>query len=273
MTRTKSAAPHPVLKKMRYVNEAQIADWTKRFSGKTPETAQPRHKPKRTIPPKRTAKKRIMPPIQPGTKTKLETDSLVLVKKTLATFQVCRKDNPEVFERMAFVVKACSNDPQRKALMVLHVEQIRDGSWLVASDGKRLHAAFTAAKIRSGDYKPALTKDAVSLGEPATGIAFPDWRRAIPGGAAQRGVIDLTDSGWGKDCSQTEKLSMAFNAFVKQTGELINLRYLEDLAKRKWSIHCQREKNQAIMLKAEGVKEDMFAVIIPLEEETAANAA
>jgi hypothetical protein len=273
MTRTKSAAPHPVLKKMRYVNEAQIADWTKRFSGKTPEAAQPRHKPKRTIPPKRTAKKRIMSPIQPGTKTKLETDSLVLVKKTLATFQVCRKDNPEVFERMAFVVKACSNDPRRKALTVLHVEQIRDGSWLVASDGKRLHAAFTATKIRSGDYRPVLTKDAVSLGEPATGIAFPDWRGVIPHSAAQRGVIDLTDSGWGKDCSQTEKLSVAFNAFVRQTGELINLRYLEDLAKRKWSIHYQREKNQAIMLKAEGVKEDMFAVIIPLEKETAANAA
>jgi hypothetical protein len=273
MALTKLTAPRPALEKMRYTETAQIADWTKRFSGKKPEATRPPLKPKRTIPPKRTAKKRIMPPTQPGIEAKPETDSLVLSKKTPATFQVRRKDNPEVFERMAFVVKACSNDPRRKDLLVLHVEQIREGSWLVASDGKRLHATFVAVNIRSGDYRPALVKDTVSLGEPKTGIVFPDWRRVIPGNVARRGVIDLADSGWGKDCSRTEKLSVAFNAFVRQTGELINLRYLEDLAKKQWSIHCQREKNRAILLKAEGAQEEMFAVVMPLDGETAAKAA
>jgi hypothetical protein len=86
-------------------------------------------------------------------------------------------------------------------------------------------------------------------------------------------MIDLADSGWGKDRSQTEKLSVAFNAFMRQTGELVNLRYLEDLAKKQWSLHCQREKNRAVMLKAEGVKLDMFAVIMPLATESAAKAA
>lgn len=272
MTLTKLTAPRPALEKMRYAETAQIADWTKRFSGKKPETARPPRKPKRTIPPKRTAKKRIMPPTQPGIEAKPETNSPALIGKTPAPFQIRRKDNPEVFERMAFVVRACSNDPRRKDLLVLHVEHIRGGSWLVASDGKRLHAAFVAVNIRSGDYRPALAKDAVSLGEPETGIVFPNWRRVVPGNVVERGVIDLADSGWGKDCGRTEKLSVAFNAFVRQTGELINLRYLEDLAKRKWSVHCQREKSKAIMLKAEGAQEEMFAVIMPLDEETAANA-
>jgi hypothetical protein len=273
MALTKPTARHQALEKMRYIDTTRLADWTKRFSGKTPETAQPRQKPKRKIPPKKMAKKRIAPLTQPGTETKSETTPLVLAKKTPATFHIRRQDNPELFERMAFVIKACSKDPRRKFLLVLHVEQIRNGSWLVASDGKRLHAAFAAVKIRSGDYKPALTKDAVVLREPTTGIAFPDWRRVIPNDVAQRGVIDLADSGWGKNCGQTEKLSAAFNAFVRQTGEVINLRYLEDLAKRKWSIHCQREKSQAIMLKAEGAQEDMFAVIMPLPQTSVASQA
>jgi hypothetical protein len=29
---------------------------------------------------------------------------------------------------------------------------------------------------RSGDYKPVVTKEAISLGEPVTGIMFPAWR-------------------------------------------------------------------------------------------------
>jgi hypothetical protein len=86
-------------------------------------------------------------------------------------------------------------------------------------------------------------------------------------------VIDLADSGWGKNRSQTEKLSAAFNAFMRQTGELVNLRYLEDLAKKKWSLHCRHERNRAVMLKAEDVKLDMFAVIMPLANEASAKAA
>jgi hypothetical protein len=70
----------------------------------------------------------------------------------------------------------------------------------------------------------------------------------------------------GKDREQTERLSFAFNSFVKQTGELINLRYLEDLTKTTWSVHCQGEKHRAIVLKQEGAKSDTFAVIMPLQE-------
>lgn len=284
MVRNAPVAPHPVIEKMRYIVPAQITDWAKRFSGKPVETAKPAEKPKRkavvrktTV--KKTAVKKPLPAIVPRPAAKVEVGpkteakALVFIKKEPITFQVRRLENPSDFERMAFVTKACSNDPKHKPLMVLHVEQIRDGSWLIATDGKRLHAALIPAKIRSGDYKPMITKDAISLGEPVTGIMFPNWRRVIPGTTVQRGMIDLADSSWGKDWKGTEQLSIAFNTFVMQTGEIVNLRYLEDLAKKKWSIHCQREKNRAIMLKAEEVKYDMFAVIMPLAEENVAKAA
>lgn len=288
MIRTSPAAPQPVLGKMRYTIPAQIADWTKRFSGKQPEAATLAQKPKRKVPVKKTTAQKAAvkaeakpfpkpkpakPEIRPEHANQFpEKPALVFFKKEPVTFQVRRLEHPADYERMAFVIKACSNDPGHKALMVLHIEQIRDGSWLVATDGKRLHAALIPAKIRSGDYKPVVTKEAVSLGEPVTGIMFPNWRRVLPAATIQRGTIDLADSGWGKDRSQTEKLSVAFNAFLRQTGELINLRYLEDLAKKKWEVHCQREKNSAVLLKAENVKLDMLAVIMPLATEAEAGA-
>jgi hypothetical protein len=272
MIRTSTTAPQPVAGKMRYTIPAQIADWTRRFSGTQPVTEAPLPKPNRKVAAKKTVTKKSLPvsALKPMAEPKQEAKSLVFIKKEPVTFQIRRPEHPADFERMAFVVKACSTDPQRKALMVLHVEQIREGSWLVATDGSRLHAALIPAKIRSGDYKPVVTKEAISLGEPVTGIMFPAWRRVIPGDTVKKGVIDLADSGWGKDRNQTEKLSMAFNAFMRQTGELINLRYLEDLAKKKWALHCQRERNRAVMLKAEDVKLDMFAVIMPLATETEA---
>ena len=286
MLRTVSAVPRTVLDKMRYTVPERVADWTKRFSGKLPEAALPR-KPARKVPAKKTAAKKAAPAAlsKPRLKTAKPATmpepagripakpAPVFIKKEPVTFQLRRLERPADFERAAFVIKACATDPRHKALTVLHVEQTREGSWLVASDGKRLHAALIPAKIKSGDYKPVATKETISLGEPVTGIMFPNWRRVIPSAAIRRGTIDLAEAGWGKDRKQTEKLSVAFNDFVRQTGALVNLRYLEDLAKKRWSVHCQRERNKAIMLKAEGETPDMVAVIMPLAGEAEAKAA
>ncbi|MDR2741240.1 MAG: hypothetical protein LBB98_03695, partial [Treponema sp.] len=189
-----SAAPPRVGDKMRYAIPAAIADWKRLFSGETPKPAVPVGTPKRKPPAKKTA-----PKVESGPQRKSppEAAALVFIKKEPVTFQVRRQEHPEDFERMVFVVKACAKNGGDRALSVLHVEQIREGSWLAASDGKRLHAAFTQRKIRSGDYKPVITRDTVSLGEPVTGIMFPNWRRVIPGDTVKRGTIDLADSGWG----------------------------------------------------------------------------
>jgi hypothetical protein len=100
------------------------------------------------------------------------------------------------------------------------------------------------------------------------GIKFPIWTKAIPEKVEKRGVINLADTGLGKDRKENEKLSLVFNSFVKQTGEPVNLRYLEDLTKRVWVFYCQNEKRRAIMLKENGKPDDKnpLAVILPIPQ-------
>jgi hypothetical protein len=205
--------------------------------------------------------------------TKPEMKPLVFVRKEPVAFQIRREEHPEDFERTAFVIRACSQDPRRTHLTVLHVEQTRTGSRLVATDGMRLHVAEIAVKIPGGDYKPLLTKDTASLGGPVTGIMFPNWKRVIPENTRKRCVINLEDSGRGKKRNQTEGLFQAFTDFLRQTGELVNLRFLEDLTKKKWSVYCQGEREKAVLLKEEGSRPDIFAVIMPLPHAAAGSKA
>jgi hypothetical protein len=198
--------------------------------------------------------------------------SLALVRKAPVTFQLSRLENPKDFELMGFVIKACLKTADNPYMAVLHVEQTRTGSRLVACDGKRLHAAEISKKIKSGNYKPHATKDAIALGEPIEGVKFPDWEKAIPEKPVKRGVIDLESSGLGKDRKETDKLSIAFNSFVKQTGKAINICYLEDLMKKEWIVYSQSDGKRVILLKpkegkvGESDSKSPLAVIIPIAE-------
>jgi hypothetical protein len=104
------------------------------------------------------------------------------------------------------------------------------------------------------------------------GIRFPHWNTAIPEKTEKRGVINLTETGLGKNRKETEKLSLAFNSFVKQTGEPVNLRYLEDLTKCEWVVFCQDGKRRAIVLRERHGGPDMpddkgpVAVIMPIPQ-------
>jgi len=201
-------------------------------------------------------------------KPKTAGTSIALIKKVPVTFQLSRLENPKDFERMAFVAKVCSKHGDSPIKTVMHIERTRTGSRLVATDGHRLHVAEISKKIKSGNYKPVVTKDLISLGDPMEGIKFPVWAKAIPEKAEKRGVINLADTGMGKDRKENEKLSLVFNSFVKQTGEPVNLRYLEDLTKRDWVIYCQNGKRRAIMLKENGKPDDKnpLAVILPIPQ-------
>jgi hypothetical protein len=194
------------------------------------------------------------------------------VEKEPATFQLSRLENPDDFERMLFVVKACARNGGFPFKNVIHIERTRTGSRLVATDGLRLHVAEISKKVKSGEYKPHIAKDTISLGKPLEGIKFPAWAKAIPENTVKRGAINLANSGMGRDRKETEKLSIAFNSFVKQVGEPVNLRYLEDLTKREWAIYCQDGKRKAIVLKEKngsvespGTKGPL-AVILPIQQ-------
>jgi hypothetical protein len=201
-----------------------------------------------------------------------EDVSLRFFNTRTISFALHRMENRQDFERMAFVIKACANEAAQEFKTVLHVERMRTGSRLIACDGQRMHVAEISKKIKSGEYKVFASKETIALGEPLAGVKFPNWAKIIPDNARKRGVINLEDSGLGKNMEQTERMSIAFNTFVKQSGEPVNLRYLEDLTKKVWSIHCQSEKHRPILLKEEGTEKGVYAVIAPIRLEAAPSA-
>jgi hypothetical protein len=133
-----------------------------------------------------------------------------------------------------------------------------------------LHAAEISKKIKSGNYIPHATKDAITLSEPEREIEYPEWVKNIPERAEKRGVINLEKAGMGKDREETEKLSIAFNSIAKQTGETINLRYLDDLPKKGWAVYS-RDGDRRIVLRqqsktGEAVSKYPVAVIMPIKQ-------
>jgi hypothetical protein len=199
--------------------------------------------------------------------------SLALVKKTPVTFRLSSAENPKDFELMSFVIKACDKNGAEPFMTVLHVKQTRRGSRLVACDGIRLHVAEISKKIKSGDYKPHATKEAITLGEPEKDINYPDLVKNIPERAQKRGIINLDKTGMGRDREETEKLSVAFNSIVKQTGETVNLRYLDDLPKTDWAVYSRNGgRNKILILRPKsrkpGEAESKYpvAVIMPIKQ-------
>jgi hypothetical protein len=245
----KTTARNLVLEKMNYSNPDIVSRWKKRFSDKEPSR-------------QKRAERKAPAKMETG---KPDGPAIALIQKTPLVFRLERRENPQDFERMAFVVRACSKD--RPGLKVLHIEQTKTGSRLVGCDGRRLHVAEISQKIKSGDYKAVMTKEAVGLAKSGDGFLYPNWINVVPSKIGKRGFINLENSGFGKNREETEKLSIAFNSFVRQTGETVNLRYIEDLSKKHWAIYCQDGKGKAVVLKEKGAEDAVYAVIMPLTQE------
>jgi DNA polymerase III sliding clamp (beta) subunit (PCNA family) len=183
-------------------------------------------------------------------------DKKMDIKRTFA--------NEEDFEKILFVCKARPSEIKHSLASVLHVEGTKTGCRLVATDGRRLHVAELKIKIKSGDYKPSVTKDVVKLGEPVSGVIFPKWQRAIPESADKQISVNLVDACMGKNLRSSERLSVEFTALTKKTGAMINLRHLEDLQKTQWCVFSQADKNKPLLFRAKDNPLATFAVIMPL---------
>ena len=189
--------------------------------------------------------------------------SLTLIKKEPVTFQLSRFERPKDFEAMRFVTKVCLKVADRPFKTVLHVEQTRRGSRLVASDGLRLHVAEISKKIKSGDYKVRVTKDTISLGKPLEGIEFPAWEKAVPKNVVKSGVIDLGKSGKGNAVKKAAEMSLAFNALNAKTGLVVNMRYVAELPKTAWAVYKEPGFGK-VMVKQQGGEDNAFAVFVPV---------
>jgi hypothetical protein len=229
---------------------------------KTPEKAKAvpasPAKPQRAV--RKTAERLIAAP--PAQRRQSIAARTVPAKTSSGVFTLIQNRNE--FERVLFVLKACNKQSERAFTTVLHVEQTRNGSRLVATDGIRLHVAEIATKIKSGNYKPAVSKDAIRLGLPVGDVQFPVWTKVVPAHAERKGVVNLEAAGMGKARSTSMAMARAYNSFVRQSGEKVNPHFLEDLPKRQWVIYCQKEKRRPLVLKEDGAAMETYAVIMPL---------
>jgi hypothetical protein len=172
--------------------------------------------------------------------------------------------NAEEFERVLFVCKARSNDRNHPFASVVHVEWSKAGSRIIASDGQRLHVTEIKRRIDRGNYQPVITKDTISLGKPVEGIVFPPWRNAVPEHPIKKGNIDLEQAKLSRNAELAAGLSVAFSLLVKKTGEVVNLRYLDDLPKGKWAVSVHKDKKTVILLEQQGAAGETYAVLLPV---------
>jgi hypothetical protein len=189
---------------------------------------------------------------------------LKLIQKTPLVFQLNRKDAPLDFDRIAFVIRATAKNDKVPAMQTVHIEPTETGSRLVATDGKRLHLAEIERKIDGGDYIPVMTKDVIGFSALESEVTFPNWQRVVPENLTKKGSIDLENTGFGKDEKLTENLALAVSTLTRQTGETINLRYLEDLPKKSWEIYSQKARGKALMFRQKGAEKSVFALLMPL---------
>jgi hypothetical protein len=145
---------------------------------------------------------------------------------------------------------------------VIHVEPTKTGSRLIGTDGKRMHVAEVKTPIKPGNYKPVVTKDSISFGNPVADVHFPNWIDAVPGMVQKRGMINLA-AVKGTKTDKAGRLSAVVRSFRKQTGETVNLDYLEDLPKIEWGVYTQQKEHQAFILKPQGNQKGFYAVMVP----------
>jgi len=164
--------------------------------------------------------------------------------------------NKEEYDKLLFVIKACDKNSSTMFTNVLHVEKIKNGSRLVGTDGKRLHVTDIKTRIKPGNYKPIVNKNSIRLTTAAPNINFPNWERVVPINVTKRGCINLKNI-------TADETNSTYYAFTKMSGEKVNPKYLADLSKTVWTIHCQSEKKKAVLLRQYDEKET-YAVIMPL---------
>jgi len=85
------------------------------------------------------------------------------------------------FPSVRWVAKACSRDKARWILRTIHIENYKDQSVAVATDGKRLHAARLDIQYPAGNYDVISNNEkAMFLKETDCTDTFPNYCQVIP---------------------------------------------------------------------------------------------
>ena len=206
---------------------------------------------------KKAAEKHQTRPVMVKTQRKSLPVQNTVLKRRAEAKVFTKTRNPQEYEKILFVLRACDKRSYRTFTEVLHVERTKSGTYLVATDGKHLHYAKIKGTLRPGDYKPMITKDAICFGKPVENVNFPNWQKVIPVNIVKRGCLNLLNTTAGN-------IDQVCNSFTKMTGEKVNPDYLASLTKRPWVVYCQKEKHKAVLLKEYDASRETYAVIMPL---------
>lgn len=175
-----------------------------------------------------------------------------------------KRNAPKDHEKITFVIKALSENGYGTFTSVVHVEGTRNGSRVIATDGKRIHIAILDTKIPNGNYVPLVKGYAVYLKSPSTEITYPAWRNVIPEQTRFKTEIDIEEFHNGVTLTGAEKLSLAYHTIIGKTGRAINVRYLGDLSEHTWKVYSEKDKTQSLVFKDSKEGDSLFAVIAPL---------
>ena len=179
------------------------------------------------------------------------------MKRKTFSYIFNERRNLKEYEKIKFILRACGKNTNTVFSNVLHIEQTKNGSRLIATDGKRMHVTEIGTKIKPGNYKPVIHNGTIKLGEPVSYINFPNWQNVVPTNVVRRGCITINKTARYKN-------SRIYNSFTKMSGEKINPDFLADLLEKPWVVYTQNEKQKALLLKELNAEKETYAVIMPL---------
>lgn len=173
-----------------------------------------------------------------------------------------RQESKDTYEGIAFAAKAMDKKGRQHFTALVHAEASRDGTRLVATDGKRMHVTTVSLKLPAGDYRASVGRDSATLELDTQAAPFPSWRNVVPQETDMVGTIHLEGGR-----SDSERLSVAHGDIIAHTGQNVNITYLDELPKCTWRVYARKKgngKNPLVMLRKSGDEDGMFAVIAPL---------
>ena len=172
--------------------------------------------------------------------------------------------NKEEFENVLFVMKALSEKNSADFTNVIHAENARIGSRIIATDGKRLHVALLQDRIPEGNYRVRHSDSVIVLLRETAPLHYPSWKNVIPEKTRLKADIDLSTTDEIGTIQAMEKLSVANTIIVRKTGRSINFQFLSDLAEMKWKLYAGGSKTQPVVFRKVNQEETVFAVLAPL---------
>jgi DNA polymerase III sliding clamp (beta) subunit (PCNA family) len=135
--------------------------------------------------------------------------------------------NSPAWEKFRFISGAKSKDTTRFSMMGIHIEQAGNKTFLVSTDGRRMHiATMDTLKIESGDYEvKENTRDFMILyPRNEEDVNYPNWKKIVQQQKAKKHAqIEISNNG-------KQEFSKSLFSLYKATDKLFNCEYIEALA-------------------------------------------